>query len=204
MVDIDKLARHLKNNPRNILGDETAMKSAVLIPLLQKDGEWHVLFEVRSYDLKRQPGEICFPGGRVEKQDQNDAETAVRETCEELQISRQQLELLGPLDILVQSQYFFVYPHVGVIHDYNAVLPNEEVAETFTVPLSWLAKHEPELHYLEMKVEPDQDFPFELIPNGKNYDWRGRSMPEYFYLYENRIIWGLTARILRHFLKMVS
>jgi 8-oxo-dGTP pyrophosphatase MutT (NUDIX family) len=204
MIYINHLSNTLKNSKRHVLGHENAMQSAVLIPLIEKSGEWHVLFEVRSHDLNRQPGEICFPGGGVEPQDANDMATAFRETREELQINASDLTYVGALDILVQSQYFFVYPHVGIIAANAAVKPNDEVAETFTVPLKWILTHEPDLHYLEMKVEPDQDFPFELIPNGKNYNWRGRRLPEYFYLFENRVIWGLTARILREFILFVK
>lgn len=202
MIDIDTLKNRLSERKRNILGHETSFQSAVLIPLIMKNGEWHVLFEVRSHELKRQPGEICFPGGRVEKEDEDDAQAAIRETCEELQMPADQLQLLGPLDILVQTQSL-VYPYVGMIKKEAAIIPNEEVEEIFTVPLQWLIEHEPEQHYLEMKIEPNQDFPFDLIPNGKNYNWRGHRKPEYFYLYENRVIWGLTARILLHFLKWI-
>ncbi|HEU5139220.1 MAG TPA: CoA pyrophosphatase [Bacillales bacterium] len=203
MFDIDKLSERFRDRERNILGHEKAMHSAVLVPLLRRNNEWHVLFEVRSHDLKRQPGEICFPGGRVEPQDEDDRETAVRETCEELQIPKERLEILGPLDILVQSQNFFIYPYVGIIEEDTTIHPNEEVEEIFTVPLSWFRENKPELHHLDMKIKPDQDFPFELIPNGKNYNWRGRRMPEYFYIYKEWVIWGLTARILRHFLEFV-
>lgn len=202
MFEIEKLSNRLKNIERNILGHETAVKSAVLVPLLKKNGRWHILFEVRSRNLKRQPGEICFPGGKVEK-GESDEEAAVRETCEELQIKRKNLSVLGPLDILVQPQSFFVYPHVGIIEDETIINPNEEVEEVFTVPLEWLNENEPDLHYLEMKIEPNQDFPFDLIPNGENYNWRKHRKPEYFYQYEKHVIWGLTARILVHFLKWV-
>ncbi|HET7628737.1 MAG TPA: CoA pyrophosphatase [Bacillales bacterium] len=203
MFNFDKLAKRLKNHERNILGHETAVRSAVLIPLVKKNGEWHVLFEVRSQLLKRQPGEICFPGGKVEKEE-SDAAAAVRETCEELRIQPAALEVLGSLDILVQSPFFFVYPYVGVIEDPAEIDPNEEVEEVFTVPISWLAEQEPELHYLEMKIEPDQNFPFDLIPNGENYNWRRQRKPEYFYRYGDYVIWGLTARILVHFLNLAN
>lgn len=202
MVDVRKLSDQLNDRGQHIIGHETALKSAVLVPLFYKEGEWHILFEVRSHVLKRQPGEICFPGGRVEEQDENNAQTALRETCEELQISKDQVQLLGPLDMLIQSQYSFVYPFVGVIAEGAKITPNSEVEEVFTVPLSWLIHHEPELHHLEFQVKSDQDFPFDLIPNGKQYNWRRNKVPEYFYIYNERIIWGLTARILRHFLQV--
>lgn len=204
MIDIGHLSSQLKKHERNILGHEQAVKSAVLVPLLYQEGEWQVLFEVRAHALKRQPGEVCFPGGRVEEQDRDASDTAARETCEELQISQDRIKLLGGLDILTQSQHLLVYPYVGMIREDTAIIPNEEVAETFTVPLTWFTENKPELHHLEMQINPQQDFPFELIPNGKNYNWRQQSVPEYFYRYQSRVIWGLTARILRHFLNFIQ
>lgn len=203
MIDIDPLTNRLKKHERNILGHEQAVKSAVLVPLLYQEGEWQVLFEVRAHDLNRQPGEICFPGGRLEAQDANSKDTAVRETCEELLITEDQIELLGALDILVQPQSLFVYPYVGIIRENTAIVPNREVDEIFTVPLNWLLDNKPEKHHLEMQIRPEQNFPFELIPNGKDYNWRQRSHPEYFYRYQEHIIWGLTARILQHFLTFI-
>jgi 8-oxo-dGTP pyrophosphatase MutT (NUDIX family) len=201
MINFQQLSETLKNRQRDILGHEQATQSAVLIPLLKKAGEWHVLFEVRAEHLNRQPGEICFPGGRVDETDRNDKETAIRETCEELQLPKKHIQLIGPLDILVSSEYFFVYPHVGVINEQANISPNPgEVDEVFTVPLSWLKQNDPLLYYLELEVKRDQEFPFHLIPNGKDYDWRKHRKPEYFYLYHDRVIWGLTARILKHFL----
>jgi coenzyme A diphosphatase NUDT7 len=204
MVNINDISNELKNKERNILGHEKALKSAVFIPLLKVDDEWHILFEVRSHQLKRQPGEICFPGGRVDEDDKTDLDAAIRETCEELQISKANIQLLGSLDIFASSQFFLVYPHVGIIKEHTAIAPNPgEVEEVFTFPLSWLMNHEPELHHLEMEIKSDQDFPFDLIPNGKEYNWRTNHIPEYFYLYKDRVIWGLTARILRHFLGLL-
>lgn len=203
MINLNHLAQQFQQRQRNILGHEQALKSAVLIPLMKVKGDWSILFEVRSHHLKRQPGEICFPGGRVDQKDESDQETALRETCEELQINRKNIQLLGPMDIFVPSQYFLVYPYVGIIKEEAKIYPNEaEVEEVFTVPLSWLINHEPELHHLEFEIKTEQDFPFDLIPNGKEYNWRKSRVPEYFYLYQDRVIWGLTARILRHFINV--
>ena len=68
--------------------------AAVLIPILIRDGKYHVLYEVRSAKLKTQPGEVCFPGGRIE-QGETPGEAAIREACEELCITRDQMEIVG-------------------------------------------------------------------------------------------------------------
>ncbi|NEU34154.1 CoA pyrophosphatase, partial [bacterium LRH843] len=60
------------------------LQFAVLVPLVQKQDELHVLFEVRAHHLRRQPGEICFPGGKIEPNDSTPQDAAVRETTEEL------------------------------------------------------------------------------------------------------------------------
>ena len=71
--------------------------AAVVIPLIQKDGEYHILYEQRAMELAHQPGEICFPGGRVEV-GEDPKQAAIRETTEELLVDADQIELLAALD----------------------------------------------------------------------------------------------------------
>jgi len=195
------IKQKLEHRESNLLGHESMKKSAVLVPLIERDGETHILFEVRAKQLRTQPGEICFPGGGVEAMDQDAAETAVRETCEELGLTERQVKVVAPLDHLATAFQFVIYPYVGVILEPEAIAPNEKEVETiFTVPLEYLLTHEPKLHYVHLRMQPDDSFPFHLIPRGKRYNWRTGRVPEYFYFYENFVIWGLTARILTHFL----
>ena len=56
---------------------------------------------------------------------------------------------------------------------------------------------------LILSHEPEEDFPFDLIAGGVNYSWQKKQMDEFFYLYENRVIWGLTAKILAHFIAVL-
>ena len=77
--------------------------AAVAVPLLEIDGENHVVFTVRSNTLRRQPGEISFPGGHCEPNDKSGAHAAMRECSEELGIDLDQIELLGNLDCLVSA-----------------------------------------------------------------------------------------------------
>nr|MDH3175516.1 hypothetical protein [Bacillus pumilus] len=85
-------------------------------------------------------------------------------------------------------------------HSFN----QEEVEETFTVPLSWLSQYEPYLHHVSVQPTPAEDFPYEKIMNGEKYRRGSRSIEEWFYDYENYTIWGLTARILKHFVTVAK
>lgn len=181
------------------------IRSAVLVPLLrEKDGTYSILFEVRSAKLATQPGEICFPGGHVSPTDAHEEETAIRETCEELGVPHSSVEIWGRLDILVTPFKQIIYPFAGYLREPERIRPNpQEVGEIFTARLDLLLSLIPEYHEVTIKVHPPDDFPFHKIPGGREYPWRTGTWPEFFYEIENRIVWGMTARILHHFLKIV-
>lgn len=186
------------------MGHQNFFKYAVMVPLVEVNGELNVLFEERAHHLKRQPGEICFPGGKIDAVDKDEVSAAVRETCEELGLEREAVEVIGALDYLITS-FHIVYPFAAKISDYNQIGPNpDEVASVFYVPLEYLQSHTPELHHVDLSVIPREDFPYDRIPNGRNYKWGRGTVPEFFYYYKDRVIWGLTARILNHFLEVTK
>ncbi|MBM7655054.1 NUDIX hydrolase [Neobacillus cucumis] len=203
-MDLDSVVTKLKSHTPKILGSERFSKYAVLIPLLKKEDGIHVLFEVRSLDLRRQPGEICFPGGRIDAQDLNEEGAAIRETVEELGINKHDISDVFPIDYMISHYGMILYPYVGYINNPEIIKPNpSEVGEIFTVPLSFLIHNEPEIYRIALKAEPEENFPFDLIPGGEKYNWRSRWIDEYFYRYGNKAIWGLTARILSHFIEII-
>jgi coenzyme A diphosphatase NUDT7 len=202
---LEQIQQRMGERSFNLFGFAPLMRAAVMIPLVEKEGQLHVLFEVRARTLKRQPGEICFPGGKIDKDDANEQAAAVRETCEELGLKEEDVQVIESLGILIPPYSSSIYSFVGKIHDYTKISPNKsEVEEVFYVPLSFFLEKEPDVHYIELAMKPDEDFPFELIPRGKNYKWRTARLPEFFYQYEGRIIWGLTARILYEFVSIVK
>jgi peroxisomal coenzyme A diphosphatase NUDT7 len=204
-LELNFVLTQLKQHTPSILGSENFSKFAVLLPLIQKGGEIYVLFEVRSQKLRRQPGEICFPGGRIDSNDRDEKEAAIRETIEELGIAANLVTNVLPLDYLVSPFGMIVYPYVGTITEPEKIIPNpSEVEEVFHVPLSFFTKTKPKIYQVYFKAEPEENFPFDLLVGGENYNWRTRHMQEYFYLYENRVIWGLTARILYHFIEIIQ
>ncbi|ALX49598.1 NUDIX hydrolase [Lentibacillus amyloliquefaciens] len=203
-MDLQSIMTKIKYHTPSVLGHEQFMKSAVLLPLIQKDNELHVLFEVRAESMRRQPGEICFPGGRIDPQDRDVCSAAIRETTEELGIGSEAISNVYPLDYMVTPFGMIVYPHTGLITLQGQLQPNpSEVGELFSVPLSFFLENEPDIHHVHLQVQPDASFPVELIPGGENYNWRTSHINEYFYIYGDRVIWGLTARILSHFIDMI-
>ncbi|WP_017753492.1 NUDIX hydrolase [Calidifontibacillus oryziterrae] len=198
---LNKLLR-ITNKTPHVLGNETCHSFSIFIPLIKVNEHTHILFETRSYQLRRQPGEICFPGGRIDQNEKSDT-AAIRETCEELRLKNDEITLVGPLDFLVKPYEMIIYPYVGWINkELTEISPNPaEVDQIFSVPLSDLITSEPEIYNINFTATPADNFPFHLIPGGKNYNWRVRSQKEYFYFYKDKVIWGLTARILNDFLE---
>ncbi len=202
-MEIEKLADRLKSRTPIILGSERFAKFAILLPLVEINDEIHVLFEVRSLQLRRQPGEVCFPGGRIDPGDRDEEHTAIRETSEELGISEDSITNISPLDYMISFGQI-IYPFAGIIKTPSQIVPNpDEVEEVFTVPLAFLKEVKPETYHVNFKVEPEKNFPFDLIVGGENYNWQTRKVEEVFYYFEDKVIWGLTARILKHFLEIV-
>lgn len=178
-------------------------KYAVLMPLVKVDEKLHVLFEVRSKKLGRQPSEISFPGGRVEK-GETIKDAAIRETCEELNIEKSNITVLGELDFTTTANNV-VYGFVGAVDniDIDKIRYNEdEVDHIFTVPLDFFIKNEPDIHYMKLEIVTGEDFPYHLIPNGRAYDWDERGEKVCFYIYGDYIIWGMTAKFIKNFVEI--
>lgn len=203
-MKLNYILTKLQKREPTILDYEKFKKSAILIPLIEKNNELHLLFEVRSFQMRTQPGDICFPGGRIEQQDKSPLHTAIRETSEELGIDEKNIEEVIPLDYLVSDMGRIIYPFIGTLANPEEIIPHEaEVEEVFTVPLSFLMETKPERHTVNVHVQPDESFPFELIVGGKDYDWHVRQIDELFYKYDGKVIWGLTAKILTHFVDLI-
>src|SRR5690554_1903096 len=109
---LNKIKRHLNAKQPLFIGEETAFRSAVLIPLVHMNGEWHILFEVRSLTMRKQPGDISFPGGRIESTDSSPLAAAIRETYEELGVNPKDIQVLGEISPYIMSPSFVIYPFV--------------------------------------------------------------------------------------------
>lgn len=195
----------LKGRSAKILGQEHALDFAVLLPLVYVDNKINVLFQKRASNLMHQPGEISFPGGKIEEYDGSPEKAAVRETCEELGLQPNNIEVIAPLDINVSPFNVIVYPFVGFIDNIQNVIPSpDEVEEVFCVPLEHLLENAPIKHNMWLNVDAEQDFPFDLIPQGKNYPFGKAYIPQLFWIWQEYVIWGLTARILNNYIALLK
>jgi len=178
--------------------------AAVMLPLLETSEGLSILFQVRSMDLKWQPGDICFPGGRREPEDGDLAVTAARELEEELGLAKEDYSLLGPLDYFYTYVGPMLFPYVGIIHHPEQIKPStDEVAELFTVPIAKLLEITPRSGTITIASKPGKDFPFDVLPEYKT-EWTVRKdYKVYCYNYQNRRIWGMTARVLHSFLNKI-
>jgi 8-oxo-dGTP pyrophosphatase MutT (NUDIX family) len=113
--------------------------AAVLVPVVARPESLTVLLTRRTEHLHHHPGQISFPGGRVEESDVTPVMTALRETEEEIGLDPDRVELLGELPEYFTGTGFRVTPVVGLVHPpFDLKLDAFEVAEAFEVPLAFL------------------------------------------------------------------
>lgn len=159
--------------------------AAVLVPIVERDAGLSVLFTRRTDHLHHHPGQISFPGGRVETGDVSPQDTAFRETEEEIGLTRERVELLGMLPDYFTGTGFRITPVVGLVHPpFDLKLDSFEVAEAFEVPLA---------HFLDPANHQRHSREFE-----------GRLRHFYAMPYGDYYIWGATAGMLMSLYRVLS
>lgn len=134
-------------------------------------------------------------------------EAAIRETMEELNISRENIELIEQLDYFVSYANITIYSFLGKLSgvDVDKLLPNiAEVDHLFTVPLKFFLENEPDCYYLDVKTDLNDEFPYNLIPNGRDYKFRRGKQTVMFYYFKDYIIWGFTAKMTRKLIEIIK
>ncbi|MBM7555436.1 NUDIX hydrolase [Halanaerobacter jeridensis] len=207
---LKQLKDKLVNKEQIIAKERKYFNSAVLIPLINIDGNYHLLFQRRAADIT-QPHEICFPGGRYEPDlDSNYQETATRETKEELGIAKENINFLGKLGTIVAPLGATIDAFVGEINisDLEQLELNyEEVVEVFTIPLEYFRDNEPQEYYVRIKMHPyevDENgekvtlLPAEDLDLPKKYStpWHGKRHKLFVYSTQDGVIWGITAELI--------
>jgi 8-oxo-dGTP pyrophosphatase MutT (NUDIX family) len=157
--------------------DREIRPAAVLIPVVKRDGGLTVLFTKRTAHLHDHAGQISFPGGRAEPADASAAETAMRETREEIGLAAGRVEVLGEQQRYVTVTGYRVTPVVGLVSPpFDLRLDDFEVAEVFEAPLAFLL--DPANHQRNHV----------LFDGGERYYY---AIP-----YQQYYIWGATAGML--------
>jgi 8-oxo-dGTP pyrophosphatase MutT (NUDIX family) len=182
---IDQVRKILNMRERKMIEQPSLARAAVLVPLFEKGGACHIVFTKRSDKVRYHKGEISFPGGVVDEGDSELQRTALREAFEEIGLKENDVQVIGVLDDIVTTTQFIVTPFVGLFpYPYSFKLSPIEIAELIEVPLSALLDED---CFSEREI---------IRGTGKEV--------VYAYQYENHIIWGATARILRQFLDLIS
>ena len=160
-------------------GEDLPLTSAaVLFPIVLRDTGYTVLLTQRTAHLRDHAGQVSFPGGRVEAEDLSPIHTALRETEEEIGLSREHIKILGFLPEYRTGTGFRVTPVVGLVQPPFELQPDPfEVAEVFEVPLSFL-------------LDPANHQRHSIHLRGAMRDFF--AMP-----YGNCFIWGATAGMIR-------
>lgn len=197
-MDIENIKDKIKNIKPYINGWEKMKRSSVIIPLAKIEDEVCILFEVRAKKLNSQPGDICFPGGKIDK-NESPKGAALRELVEELGVTK--VQIVNELDTVVRYDGIIIHPFLGIIEDVSEININEnEVDHVFYVPLNYLKSHK----YIEVNSKVNiirpKEFPYDLIVNKENYKFREANYRSLFYRYEDYSIWGITAEMLNDFL----
>ncbi len=203
-MELKGLEALLKDRTPGLMDSKRAY--AVLVPLVEQNGELCLLYEVRARTLRRQPGEVCFPGGLMEK-GESPEDCALRETWEELAIPDRCVRLLGRLDFIAHRASFLMQPVLGVVDSsaLDRMAPSPaEVEEVFFVPLSHLLRTPPIEYTYELVPTPAENFPYEIIGIPKNYRWQNGRENVPVYPWEGRAIWGLTGRITRNLISLLQ
>ena len=182
---IYKIKEKVKIYKRNIL-PETERLAAVLFPLILNQNKLSVILTKRSGKLPNHSGEISFPGGMFDLTDKNLLHTALRETEEEIGIQSDLIEILGTLDDEISLAGHRVTPFLGFVKENFDCL---------------------KLKINEVEVEKVLCVPFEFFFQKETYwneTWirRNKLRKVHFYLYEQEIIWGLTARMINKLINL--
>jgi len=199
-----------------IIGSEESSRSAVLVPFVNIDGVESILFEKRSPNI-RQGGEICFPGGRVDDEDDSTIETVIRETIEETGVKADSIKVHESAGYLITRKGALIEVYMGKIEidSLEELNPNpDEVESLFAVPVSFFSENEPKFYNYRLTVDPWYDdengervelFPAQELGLPKQYwnSWSHKNNRFVVYRYDGEIIWGITARIMNTVSKLI-
>jgi len=216
-LSLENITLAIANSPE-ILGKDKYFNSAVLVPLVEIDNKFHLLFEKRANHI-RQGGEVSFPGGEFDiKKDQGLRQTAIRETSEELGLSVDKIKIFGKIGTIVAPMGVTVDAFVGLLAIQNIEelkIDNNEVEKVFLVPVEHFLKKKPNEYTVKLEVHPsyidEKGNNVELLPVQKlglperySKPWKNGFHRVLVYNSTEEVIWGITAEIVFELCRMIN
>ena len=175
MIFIDELKLNLSSEINPIIKDYGNYKLASILVVIYGKSPAVIMTE-KPRDMKFHAGEISFPGGKPESNDNDLLETALRETREEIGLSINKDQVIGQLNpVITLNSGFKILPFVSVVDEIPPLSPNREVETIFHIPL------EPFLRTMENDPDPRHNLIQEM----------------YVFKYKGQIVWGASARVLK-------
>nr|WP_202613801.1 CoA pyrophosphatase [Halostella pelagica] len=179
-MDLDRVTEY---TPRAVTGEK--YDAAVLIPVVERDGEAHLLFTKRAEHLGEHPGQMSFPGGGREPEDEDLQATALREAREEIGLDPEETEVLGRIDDIRTVTEYSVTPFVARVPDREYEPDDGEVAEIAVLSVA------------------------DMLDDA-NYDYERREHPHYgevvihYFRVDGYTVWGATGRIVVDFFELTT
>lgn len=199
----DRLLKTLIDGEKRIIGQSRYISSAVFIGIIRIEEKEFIILEKRALHI-RQGGEISFPGGKYDVEDKTTEYTAIRETIEELGVTRDKIEMLGKFGSLVSPNGIILEVYVGYINIQNieeVKYSSAEVEKVILVPLDFFLENPPRVEMIGMENIPMFSTSELKLPERYGNSWTGCPREVYFYNYQGDIIWGLTAEIIYEFIQ---
>jgi len=181
LAEIVKKVKTITGGDRIHIVRPDLTRAAVLVPIIQKKGEPHLIVTKRTMTVATHKGQISFPGGVREPEDRDEIANALRESKEEIGLDQEHVQVLGLLDDFATTTGFSVTPVVGLVSAAATYQADKiEVAEVIETPFS-------------VFLDPDaHEF---VTMNREEFSFRFHQ-----YKFEEHIIWGATAGIIHRFI----